>query len=163
MAEGCQKEGIVPTSALDFAPQRSCIWVSSQDVEGEPAQNGDVLGSMVATRAVAVLGEMHVEHPMELVLDAPMAAGDVKQPFGRDIFGQDIVAHEGCIGALTPQASARSDAPHRNGTWKAVDANQAGIAHDCGASRFAPIVTGSGGLLRCTSLPRSRTLSGYHR
>ena len=102
---------------------------------------------MVAARTVAVLGKMDVEHPMELVLDAPMAAGDVEQPLGRDVFGQEIVTHDGRIGALTPQASARGDAPHRSGTWKAVEASQAGIAHDCGAARFAPIVGGTVDLL----------------
>src|SRR5437660_11835270 len=109
MTEDCQEEGIVPASALDSASQGGSIWMSSQDVEGEPAQNGEVLGSMVAARAVGVLGKMDVEHPMELVLDAPMAAGDVEQPLGRDVFGQEIVTHDGRIGALTPQAPARGD------------------------------------------------------
>ena len=64
MAEDRHEEGIVPSGALDFAPQRGSIWLSSQDVEGKPAQNGEVLGSMVAARAVAVLGKMDVEHPV---------------------------------------------------------------------------------------------------
>jgi hypothetical protein len=95
MAEDLHEESIVPASALDFAPQGGSIWVSSQDVEGEPAQNGEVLGSMVAARTVVVLGKMDVEHPMELVLDTPMAAGDVEQPLGRDVFGQEIVRTTG--------------------------------------------------------------------
>src|SRR3954470_2755361 len=160
MAEGFHEEGVVPARALDFAPQGGLSWVSSQDVEDEHAQEGEVLGSMVAARAVAVLGKMDVEHPMELVLDAPMAAGNLEQPSGRDVFGQEIVTHGGRIGALTPQASARGDAPNRSGTWKVVETGQTGIAHDCGTSRFVPIVGGTVDLLGCAALARSRKLLG---
>jgi hypothetical protein len=31
---------------------------------------------------------------MKAVFDAPMAAGDMQQPFGRHVFGQQIMAHE---------------------------------------------------------------------
>src|SRR6202140_3506308 len=158
MAEGCDEEGIVPASAFDFAPQGGSIWVSSQDVEGEPAQNGEVLGSIVLARAVAVFGKMDVEHPMELVLDAPMTAGDVQQPLGRDVFGQEIVTRDGRIGALTSQASARGDPAHCGDAWKAIEGGQAGVAHDGGASRFAPIVGGTVDLLGCAALARSRKL-----
>src|SRR5579863_8808310 len=97
---------------------------------------------------------------VELVLDAPMAAGDMEQPLGRDVFGQEIVTHDGRIGTLTPQASARGDASHRSGAWKAVEASRAGIAHDGGASHFAPIVGRAVDLLGCAALARSRKLLG---
>src|ERR1700687_5500078 len=77
MAERCHEEGIVPASTFDFAPYGCAIGVGSQDVEGKPAKNGEVLGSIVLSRAIAILGEMDVEHPMELVLDCPVTAGDV--------------------------------------------------------------------------------------
>ncbi|MBR1165223.1 hypothetical protein [Bradyrhizobium elkanii] len=70
MDESYHEEGIVPAGVLDFAPQEGWIRMISPDVEGAPAQNGKVLGRMVAARAVAVLGKVDVEHPMELVLDA---------------------------------------------------------------------------------------------
>jgi hypothetical protein len=91
MAESSHEEGIIPAGAFDFSSQGSSIRVGSQDVEGKSAENGEVLGSMVAARAVGILGKIDVEHPMELVLDAPMAAGDTEQPLGRDVFGKDIV------------------------------------------------------------------------
>ena len=71
MAESCHEESIVPASAFDFATQGGSIRVSSQDVEGKPAQNGEVLGSMVAARAVAIFGKMDVEDPMKLVSRCP--------------------------------------------------------------------------------------------
>src|SRR5436190_12201719 len=89
MAEGFHEEGIVPAGAFDFAPYGCGVGVGSQDVEGEPAQNGEVLGSIVLPRPIAILGEMDVKHPMELVLDGPVTAGDVQQPLRRHVFGQE--------------------------------------------------------------------------
>ena len=94
MTECSHEEGIVPACALEFAPQGRAVWVGSQDIEGEPAQNGEVFGSMVPSRAIAVLGEMNVEHPMQLVFDTPLAAGDVQELLGRHVFGQEIVAYD---------------------------------------------------------------------
>src|SRR5579872_743228 len=82
MTEYGQKEGIVPAGAFDFAPNGSAVWMGSQDIESEPAESGEVLGSIVLARAIAILGEVDVEHPMELVLDAPMAASEMQQPLG---------------------------------------------------------------------------------
>src|ERR1700687_6107361 len=158
MAEYCHEEGIVPTGALDFAPYGCVIGVSSQDVEGKPAQNGEVLRSVVLSRAIDVLVEMDVEHPMEFVLDGPMAAGDLQQPLWGRVFGQEIVAYKRRVGALASQVSARSDPAHRSDTWKAVDRIQAGIAHDGRAPRFAPIVSGAVDLLGAAALARSRKL-----
>src|SRR5262245_9622954 len=56
MAEGSHKECIVPSGALDFAPDGGAVWVGSQDVEGEPAENGEVFWSIVLSCAIAVLG-----------------------------------------------------------------------------------------------------------
>ncbi|MBB4364140.1 hypothetical protein GGD65_005198, partial [Bradyrhizobium sp. CIR18] len=67
MAEGGQEECVVPASALDFTPEGSAIRVGSQNIEGEPAQNGEILGGVVTARAVAILSEMDVENPMELI------------------------------------------------------------------------------------------------
>jgi hypothetical protein len=109
MAENLHEEGIVPASAPDFEADGFAVGVGSQDVEGEPPENGEVLRRVVLSGAVAVLGEVDVEHPVELVLAAPMTARDVKQPLGRDVLGPEIVAHNQRIGALAAQASARGD------------------------------------------------------
>jgi hypothetical protein len=100
MTDCSHEEGIVPAGAFDFAPQGCGVGESSQDVEGEPAKNGEVLGSIVLSRAVAILGEMDIEHPMKPVLDAPVTAGDMQQPFGGEVFGQEIMANDRRIGAL---------------------------------------------------------------
>src|SRR3979490_2032487 len=110
MAERFHEKGIVPAGAFDFAPYGCAMGVSSQDVEGKPAQNSKVLGSIVLSRPIAIFGEMDVEPPMELVLDRPVTAGDLQQPLGRQVFGQEIVAHDRRFGTLAPQASARGGA-----------------------------------------------------
>jgi hypothetical protein len=158
MAEGSHEEGIVPACALDFAPQGSAIGVGSQDVEGESVQDGEVLRSMVLSRAISIFGKMDVEHPMKLVLDAPMTAGDVQQPLGGHVFGQEIVTHDRGVGTLAPQAPARGDPAHRGDAWKTIEGSQAGIAHDGRAPRFAPIVAGAIDLLGVAVFARSRKL-----
>src|SRR6202167_6465028 len=155
MAEGLHEEGIIPAGTLDFEADGLAVGVGSQDVKGQPAQNGEVLWSIVLARAVGVLGKMDVEHPMKPVLDTPMTAGDVQQPLWEDILGQEVVAHDRSIGALAPQASSRGDPAHRSDAWKAIEGSQAGIAHDGGAPRFASIVGGAVGLFGDAARARS--------
>src|SRR5436190_18095134 len=69
-------------------------------------------------------------------------ACDLQEPFGRHVFGQEIMAHERRVGAMATPASARGDPAHRNDAGKIVNRNEAGIAHDRRSSRFAPVVTG---------------------
>jgi hypothetical protein len=63
MTERCREKGIVPGGALDLAAYGCAIGVGSKDVEGEPTQNGEVLGRIVLSRAIAIFGKMDVEHP----------------------------------------------------------------------------------------------------
>src|SRR5689334_2955460 len=107
MTDSGQEIGVVPSGAFDFATQGGAIRMGLVDVERELAQDCEVLGSIVLSCAVAILGEVDVEHPVEAVLDAPMAASDLQKPFGRHLFGQQIVAHERRIGAMAASASAR--------------------------------------------------------
>src|ERR1700676_2386241 len=158
MAVGRHEEGIVPASPLDFAPHGCAVWVSSQDVEGEPTQNGEVFGSVVLPRPIGVLGKMDVEHPMELVLDAPMTAGDVQQLAGGHVFGQEIVAYNRGVGMLTSQTPARGDPAYRRDAREAVQGRQAFVTHDGRAPRFASIVAGAISLPGDAALTRSRKL-----
>ena len=69
--------------------------MNSWNIEGEPAQSGEFFGRIVLAGATSVLGKMDAEHPVELVLDAPVAAGDGQQPLGRGAFGQEIIRTTG--------------------------------------------------------------------
>src|ERR1700744_4877303 len=70
MADHSQEECIVPSGPLDLAAQRCGMGMRSHDIEGEPAQDGEVFRSIVFPRAIGVLREMDVEHPMQAILDA---------------------------------------------------------------------------------------------
>src|SRR5262245_45555752 len=42
MTEHGHEEGVVPAGALDFSPDRGGIGMGAQDIEGEPAQDGEI-------------------------------------------------------------------------------------------------------------------------
>src|SRR5271154_3818937 len=114
MTKHSEEEAVVPASALDFAAYGSGIGMRSENVECKPAQDGKVLRSIVQSGAVAVLVEMDVEHPVQLVLDGPMTARDLQQPLGGHGLGQQVIAHDQRPGALAMQLPARGDAADRN-------------------------------------------------
>jgi hypothetical protein len=97
-----------------------------QDVEGKPAENGEILGSIVHSRPVAVLVEVDVEHPVQLVLDGPMTARNLQQSLGGHGLGEQVVAQDRRIGTIALQLPARGDAADRNHTREAVEGSQAG-------------------------------------
>src|ERR1700738_2506431 len=88
MTEYGEEEAVVPAGALDFSAYGRGSRMGSKDIECEPAQDSEVLGSIVQSRPVAVLVEMDVEHPMQLVLDGPVTARDLQEPFGGNVLGQ---------------------------------------------------------------------------
>src|SRR5262245_7811625 len=77
-----EEEHIVPSGLFDFSSDGSLVWVGSQEVESDLAQDGDVLRPVVFAISGAILVEDHVEDPVELVLDRPMGADDVEQLVG---------------------------------------------------------------------------------
>ena len=139
MADCLQKEGVVPAGAFDFASYRGLKWKRLQDIERQLSHEGKILWRMVLSRPITILGEMNIEHPMQLVLDTPMALGYPQKFFWRHVFRQNIVADEGCIGTLPSQTSARCDAPDSCDTGKAVEFGQPGIADDRCPSGLASI------------------------
>lgn len=68
MTKHGEDEAVVLTGALDFPAYRCGSRMGSEDVESEPAQEGEVLGSIVHSRPVAVLVEVDIEDPVQLVV-----------------------------------------------------------------------------------------------
>src|ERR1700675_1986222 len=155
MTKHGEEEVVVPTGALDFSAYGCWTGMGSKDVECEPAQDGEGLGSIVHSRPVAVLVEVDVEHPVQLVLDGPMTARDLQQPLGGHVLGQQGIAYGRRLGTIAMQLPARGDAADRNDAREAVDASQAGIAHDRRTARFSPVVSGGLDLFDGTALAGS--------
>src|SRR5439155_2239290 len=76
MVQKLDEKGIVPPCTLDFSAHRSGARVGAEEVEDEPAQDGQVLRGVVFSRSAAVLVQDDIEHPMQLILDRPMRTLD---------------------------------------------------------------------------------------
>ena len=120
LAEQAEKEAIVPGCGFDFAAHGYLLWVRSKHVECEPSQDGEVLGCVVLSCAVGILGKDDVENPVHLVLDGPVGPDDGQEPVGCKVFGQKIVSHEGLV-CGTPFALAPGcDSGNSGDGWKVV-------------------------------------------
>src|SRR5215207_6373468 len=97
------------------------------------------LWTIVLSDPACVLGKDNIEHPMQLVLDAPMTARGLQQPFGGHVAGEQIVAYDHLLGASALGATPRRDARQGDNTGKAVCRRHSGVANDGGASPFVPV------------------------
>lgn len=84
MIECDQKVGIISTCAFNFVPQGRAIRMDSRHVIGESMRTGEVLGRGVFSPSMSVLGEVSIEHPIELVRDGP------QKLFGRYVFRPEV-------------------------------------------------------------------------
>jgi hypothetical protein len=67
-----------------FPADRDIGTRGAQEVEGELAQDGEVLGALVPAVAGAVLIEAGVEHPVQRVPDGPVGAHGTGERLGRE-------------------------------------------------------------------------------
>ena len=75
-----------------------------EQIEGNLAQDSQILGAMVFTDSAVVFSEGDIERPMQAVFDAPVAAGGRKQCLGLPGQTADVVTglDTGLCGYLTP-------------------------------------------------------------
>jgi hypothetical protein len=69
LADGCSCDGFGPAGSLPLAGRGHLCPRSVEEVEGEPAQDGEVLRAVVAAFAGAVLVESDVDGPEQPVLN----------------------------------------------------------------------------------------------
>ena len=119
--------------------------MASQDVEGEFSQQSEVSGRVVASGSAGVLMEDDVEHPVELVFDAPVLADDREDAARGEVLREDEVAHEAGL-----VASSAGDPGDGDGAWNVEternDDRLAGFGAVMGEER------GGGGCLLYTSI-----------
>ena len=96
-----------------------------EEVEGEAAQDGEVLGAIVAAVAGAVLVEFDVENPVQRVLDRPVTADGAGENLGGEGRGSDVVAGGGA-GVAGLRAGR-------------LDAGEGGEAGEAGLAGVAPV------------------------
>ena len=80
---------MIPSGVLLFTFEAALFGgVAVEDVQGEVAQEGEVFGGVAGAHAALILGEGHIERPVQLVLDPPMAArraGELRASFSAAI------------------------------------------------------------------------------
>ena len=76
------EECIVPSGSLDLASDGALAGVGFCEVQGDPAQDGQIEGSVVGPSAGPILVEHDVHDPVQLVFDAPMGANGGQQRVG---------------------------------------------------------------------------------
>src|SRR5271157_4924930 len=89
-------EGVfVPCGDFASHAQRILVFASSEHIEGDVLDDGEVEGGVVGTHAAFVVAEDHVEDPVETVFDHPMTAhsGDLERSI-RSIMNTDSGDHE---------------------------------------------------------------------
>src|SRR6266436_2199479 len=79
-------EQILRVPSGSFAPSldRALVGGLSHQVEGEMADNGHVPGAMAGAQARLVLIEGHIEGPVQVVFDGPVASHRCREGFGRE-------------------------------------------------------------------------------
>ena len=83
MSKEVEEKIFAPSCELHFSADRPLIGVSGQDVEGDAAQDGKILWSVILAGSGIVLVEGHIEAPMTLIFDAPIPARHFEQALRR--------------------------------------------------------------------------------
>ena len=76
---------LIPGSAEAFGAHTALGRLVAQEIEGEVSQDGEVLSGMARPHTAVVFAEGDVQDPVQLVLNAPMAACGV-QYLGRQVW-----------------------------------------------------------------------------
>src|SRR5512135_2587234 len=81
--------GALQSLGLDPAPATR---LALQEPQGEPPDYTEVRRGMIGPHAALVLAEAHVQLPMEVVLDAPVAPYCPRELLRREQHTQDVIA-----------------------------------------------------------------------
>src|SRR5262249_37374147 len=118
-------------------PQGELCRVQAQEVEGELAQDSEVLAGMILPGAVCVLAQNDIEHPVQLVLDRPATARDTQKLLCGEGDREQVVADRELRRAAA-QLSARGDASDGCNAGKVLAETEPFVGNDAGRTAFAP-------------------------
>lgn len=79
MGESVDEIVVIPSAFLDAMADGNFVGVGSlEDISGEAVDEGSVSGSIVLAGTAQVLAQIHVEHPVQAILDLPMGSGELE-------------------------------------------------------------------------------------
>ena len=84
LAEDLEQILRVPRGSFAPALDGSLVGGLSHQIEGEMADNGHVPGAVAGAEARLVLIEGHIEGPVQVIFDGPMASHGNGEGFGRE-------------------------------------------------------------------------------
>jgi hypothetical protein len=83
-------EVVVPSCGFAFEAERVFAGGFSDQVVGHVLEGGEVGGRLIGADAAFVVAEDHVHHPVEAVLDRPVAADDGAELAGEPCQGGEV-------------------------------------------------------------------------
>src|SRR5688572_8257396 len=136
MSKELKEELPFPSGEVHFSSDRLGRGVRAQDVERDSPDDGQVLGGVILSGACVVFVEDDIERPMQLVLDAPMAAHRLEQALGAEHARQEIIAR----GAAGPSidGALRYDPADGGELGEAMGLAQRGSGQNGGMTAFLP-------------------------
>ena len=91
MGEEGEQEAVVPSGPLSFALDRCLFGMLPHDVEGELADESEVLRAVIGAASSGIFTKGDIEHPMELVFDGPVGPRDLEHALrGQDRREQEV-------------------------------------------------------------------------
>lgn len=83
MAEGGEKEVVIPLCLEYSVADARWIRCGLQEVEGQLTDEGEIFRRVILAAAAGVLVQQNVENPVKVVLNAPVGSHDLEQTPGR--------------------------------------------------------------------------------
>ena len=105
MAEGGEKEVVIPSGLEHFVADARRTRCGLQGVEGQLTNEGEIFRGMILAAAAGVLVEQNVENPVKVVLDAPVDAHDLEQA------GASLLVVEAVPAAVGAVIASRAQVP----------------------------------------------------
>src|SRR6478672_6675000 len=119
MAEGCEKEVVIPLGLEHFVADARRTGCGLQDVEDQLSDKGEIFRRVILAAAAGVLVKQDVENPVKVVLDAPVGAHDLEQLLGwQQARGKKV--SDRVLGGLAPVGAPAVNATDGSDAGEAV-------------------------------------------
>lgn len=119
MAEGCEKEVVIPLGLEHFVADARRTGCGLQDVEDQLTDKGEIFRRVILAAAAGVLVKQDVENPVKVVLDAPVGAHDLEQLLGwQQARGKKV--SDRVLGGLAPVGAPAVNATDGSDAGEAV-------------------------------------------